>query len=134
MDYPSDNPNKRSSTLKVMLHPKMHDDLRALAERLGQAPSTLASIALSQYVAQQTASLGAADRALAGLFDKMAPTFAKMFENVPETPPEVLLGLAKQLPLELRRENRAEGAPSHGEASARIASKQPPSSRKKAGA
>lgn len=103
MDYPSDNPNKRSSTLKVMLHPKMHDDLRALAERLGQAPSTLASIALSQYVAQQTAALGASDRAMAGIVQSMAPMMAKMFENVPNTPPEVLLGLNKQLPLAPRK-------------------------------
>lgn len=103
MDYPSDNPNKRSSTLKVMLHPKMHDDLRALAERLGQAPSTLASIALSQYVAQQTAAIGATDRAVAGLFESVAPMLAKMFENAPQTPPEVLLGMTQQLPLSPRK-------------------------------
>lgn len=99
MDHPGDNPKKRSSTLKVMLHPQIHDDLRALAVRLGQAPSTLASIALSQYVAQQTAAIGATDRALAGVFESMAPMFAKMLENVPETSPEVVLGLQQQLPL-----------------------------------
>jgi len=107
MDYPSENPKKRSSTLKVMLHPKMHDDLRALAERLGQAPSTLASIALSQYVAQQTAALGASDRAVAGLFEQMTPMFREMFKNVPETEPEVLLGLTQQqLPLTPRKTPR----------------------------
>lgn len=99
MDYPSTNPKKRSSTLKVMLQPKMHDDLRALAERLGQAPSTLASIALSQYIAQQTAMLGATDRALAGLFEQVLPMLQEMVGNVPETPPEVFLGLTQQLPL-----------------------------------
>lgn len=99
MDYPSTNPKKRSSTLKVMLQPKMHDDLRALADRLGQAPSTLASIALSQYVAQQTAALGASDRALAGLFEQLMPMLQGMVENVSETPPEVVLGLQQQLPL-----------------------------------
>lgn len=99
MDHPSNNPKKRSSTLKIMLQPKVHDDLRALGERLGQAPATLASIAVSQYVAQQTAALGASDRAMAGLFESMAPMLAKMFESVPETPPEVLLGLQQQLPL-----------------------------------
>ncbi len=110
MDYPSDNPNKRSSTLKVMLHPKMHDDLRALAERLGQAPSTLASIALSQYVVQQTAALGASDRAMAGIFESMAPMLKEMFKNVPETPPEVLLGLTPQLPLVPRKAQRKKAA------------------------
>lgn len=110
MDYPGTNPKKRSSTLKIMLHPKMHEDLRALAERLGQASATLASIAVSQYVAQQTASLGASDRAMAGLFESVGPMLQQMLENVPETPPEVLLGLTNQLPLQLRREDRAGGA------------------------
>ncbi len=95
MDYPGNNPKKRSSTLKIMLHPKVHDDLRVLADRLGQASATLASVAVSQYVAQQIAGIGAADRAVAGFIEMMAPMMQGMLENVPDTPPEVLLGLSK---------------------------------------
>jgi predicted transcriptional regulator len=95
MDYPGNNPKKRSSTLKIMLHPKMHEDLRVLADRLGQASATLASIAVSQYVAQQTAAIGASDRAMAGLFESMAPMMQGMFDSASQTPLEVLPGLSK---------------------------------------
>lgn len=107
MDYPSDNPKKRSSTLKIMLHPKMHDDLRALADRLGQASATLASIAVSQYVAQQTAAIGASDRAMAGLFESMAPMMQGMFDGASQTEPEVLLGLSKPAAKAPRKTRRA---------------------------
>lgn len=103
MEHPVTNAKKRSSTLKIMLHPDVHNDLRAVAERLGQATATLASVAVSQYVAQQTASLGATDRALAGFFESMKPDLLAMFKSMPETPPEVLLGLVKQLPRKTRR-------------------------------
>lgn len=103
MDYPGNNPKKRSSTLKIMLHPKTHDDLRALADRLGQASATLASIAVSQYVAQQTAAIGATDRAVAGFVEMMAPMMQEALKNASEAPPEALLALVKQLPRKTRR-------------------------------
>ncbi len=111
MEYPGINPKKRSSVLKIMLHPKMHDDLRALADRLGQASATLASIAVSQYVAQQTAAIGASDRAMAGLFESMAPMLQGMLENAPDTPPEVLLGLSKPSSKTPRKATRKKVAP-----------------------
>ena len=41
----------------------------------------LASIAVSQYVHQQTATAGAAERAITGLFEKLAPDLARMLET-----------------------------------------------------
>jgi hypothetical protein len=79
---------KRSSALKIMLHPDMHDKLRALAQHLGQAPSALASLAVSQYVAQQTAALGASERAVTGLIDSLAPDLKLMMEKMAEAAPD----------------------------------------------
>lgn len=72
-DYPSTSKTKRSSAVKVMLHPDMAEKLRVLAEHLGQTPATLASLAVSQYVAQQTVALGATERAMEGFFERLAP-------------------------------------------------------------
>ena len=70
-------PTTRTSAVKIMLHPDMHAKLRALAATLGQTPSTLASLAVSQYVAQQTANLGATQMAITQMIDKLGPEFAE---------------------------------------------------------
>lgn len=85
-DYPSTSTTKRSAAVKIMLHPDMAEKLRVLAEHLGQTPATLASIAVSQYVAQQTVALGATERAMAGFFESLAPAVQEMFNQVSETP------------------------------------------------
>lgn len=72
---------KRTSAVKVLLSEDMHEKLRVLADNLGQTPATLASIAVSQYVHQQTASAGAAERAIAGIFEKVAPDLLLMLEG-----------------------------------------------------
>ena len=83
-DYPSTSKTKRSTPVKVMLHPDMAEKLRVLAERLGQTPATLASIAVSLYVAQQSAALGATERAAEGFMDRLAaemrPGIQKLLE------------------------------------------------------
>ena len=72
---------KRNSAVKVLLSEDMHEKLRVLADNLGQTPDTLASIAVSQYVHQHTASAGAAERAIAGIFDKLGPDLLRMIET-----------------------------------------------------
>lgn len=84
--YPSNSTTKRSATVKVMLHPDMLEKLRALAQHLGQAPATLASLAVSQFVAQQTAALGASDRAMNSLFESLTPDLRKMIESGSKAP------------------------------------------------
>ena len=69
---------KRNSAVKVLLSEDMHEKLRVLADNLGQTPATLASIAVSQYVHQQTATAGAAERAMTGFFEKLAPDLVRM--------------------------------------------------------
>ena len=76
---------KRNSAVKVLLSEDMHEKLRVLADNLGQTPATLASIAVSQYVHQQTASAGAAERAIAGIFEKVAPDLLRIMEG-PQQP------------------------------------------------
>jgi len=67
-----------------MLHPDMAEKLRVLAEHLGQTPATLASIAVSQYVAQQTVALGATERAMEGFFERLAPEVLQSFKALSE--------------------------------------------------
>lgn len=76
---------KRNSAVKVLLSEDMHEKLRVLADNLGQTPATLASIAVSQYVHQQMASAGAAERAIAGILEKLAPDLIRVLEQ-PQKP------------------------------------------------
>lgn len=63
---------KRTAAVKILLSPNIDQQLRDLAERLGQSPATLASMAVSQWVAQQHNSLGASERAVEGFFERLA--------------------------------------------------------------
>lgn len=82
--YPSTTTTKRSASVKIQLHPDMLEKLRALSEHLGIAPATVASLAVSQYVAQQTVALGATERAMNGFFDSLAPSMREMLEKLSE--------------------------------------------------
>jgi predicted DNA-binding protein len=72
-DHSSTRETKRSSAIKIMLHPDMAQKLQVLADQLGQTPATLASIAVSHYVAQQTLALGATQRVVEDFFSHIAP-------------------------------------------------------------
>jgi predicted transcriptional regulator len=72
-DPSSTSETKRSSAMKIVLHPDMAQKLQVLADQLGQTPAILASVAVSQYVAQQTAALGVTQRVVEDLFNHIAP-------------------------------------------------------------
>jgi len=82
--YPSTSTTKRSASVKVMLHPDMLEKLRRLSEELGQAPATIASIAVSQYVLQQTRAMGATEKAMEGLFSQMGPEILDQIKKATE--------------------------------------------------
>jgi len=44
------NPSMRSASLKVNITPEIYDRLKLLAERQGQPPAVIASVAIGQYV------------------------------------------------------------------------------------
>lgn len=83
-DYPKTTSTKRSASVKVMLHPDMAEKLRVLAEELGQAPATLASIAVSSYVMQQTRALGATERAMEAAFAGVGPEVLETIKRLSE--------------------------------------------------
>lgn len=80
--YPSTTTTKRSASVKIQLHPDTLEKLRTLSEHLGIAPATVASIAVSQYVAQQTVALGATERAMTGFFESMAPQVLETLQKL----------------------------------------------------
>lgn len=79
--HPSTSTTKRSASVKIQMHPDMHEKLRLLAEALGQAPATIASIAVSQYVVQQTRAIGAAEKAVEGFFASAGPEMVEAMKS-----------------------------------------------------
>jgi predicted transcriptional regulator len=60
---------KRTASVKANLTPQVYERLKILADRQGQTPAILASVAIGQYVANHMAALDVqrdmADRAMA---------------------------------------------------------------------
>jgi predicted transcriptional regulator len=50
----------RSASLKVNITPEIYERLKVLAERQGQPPAVLASVAVGQYVSQHMVGLDTA--------------------------------------------------------------------------
>ena len=71
----------RSSAVKIMLHPDVHANLRLISDRLGQTPSTVASMAVSEYVAQKMATLGLHDKAISAMVEHLGPMLQKMAQD-----------------------------------------------------
>lgn len=71
----------RSRQLKLTMTPEMYARLVVLAEKLGQTPATLASVALSNYVATQEAALGATQRAIDTMVAQLMPQMLSQFTD-----------------------------------------------------
>lgn len=70
----------RSVPLKVTITPELHERLREVAAQLGQAPATVASLAIGQYVAQISRSLGAVDSMTSAIATQMGPEMQKQMK------------------------------------------------------
>lgn len=64
---------KRSVQIKVTLSSDVHARLGQLAARLGQPPATLCSVWIGQHVSQLEAGLGATERMVQTMTDKLEP-------------------------------------------------------------
>jgi predicted transcriptional regulator len=77
---------KRSTAIKVTVTPEMHARLVVLSERLAQSPATIASFAISQYVAQQSAALEVGQKVADSFVGSLAPDvrafLGKMMDSV----------------------------------------------------
>lgn len=67
---------RKSIQVKVSLTPDLHERLREVASQLGQAPATLASVAIGQYVANMARQLGATERAIEAMTERLGPEVA----------------------------------------------------------
>jgi hypothetical protein len=74
----------RSHQLKVTLTPEMHARLSGLAERFGQTPATLASVALGHYVTTQEATLGAPQKMVDTMLSQLMPQIQAQIEQASE--------------------------------------------------
>lgn len=74
----------RSQQLKLTMTPDMYGRLLALAEKLGQSPATLASVALSLYVTQQESTLGAPQRMVDNMLAQLMPQMLDQMGQMPD--------------------------------------------------
>jgi predicted transcriptional regulator len=81
-EVPMATSQKRSKQIKLTITPEIHTRLVALGEKLGQAPATLASLAISQYVTQQEAALGAADRTVDAMAKNLTPQMEDLLRQI----------------------------------------------------
>lgn len=78
--------SKRSVAIKVNLTPELHERLRDVAAQLGQAPATVASMAIGSYVANLASSLGASARMMDNLAAQMGPAIAEQMKLMEAKP------------------------------------------------
>lgn len=78
--YPSTNPKKRDAAIKVMLTPALREQLDQVAETLGQTPSTAASFAIGQWVAQQQRNLAIPEHMASAMVAQHGPAIAEALE------------------------------------------------------
>jgi len=71
---------KRNKGFKLQMTEGTHARLVALSEALGQSPATVASFAVSEYVAKQTAAGAVAEKAITSMVEHMAPAFAEQLK------------------------------------------------------
>jgi len=80
--YPSTNPKKRDSAIKVMLTPALREQLDQIAEAIGQTPSTAAAFAIGQWVAQQKRTMTATETALQSLMQSVGPEMVEQMRQM----------------------------------------------------
>ena len=93
----------RDFTLSVRLRPDMRERLDLVAERLGVASATVASMAIGQYVAAQYAALTASEKQGEAMAKSITESLSEIFKNqLSESEPEPCLSFkasSVQLPL-----------------------------------
>lgn len=72
------NTVKRSKSLKLTVTPELYARLSALGEEMGITPATLASVAVGQFVAQQSRQLETSKAAVDAMLAKIAPELADL--------------------------------------------------------
>ena len=68
---------KRSDALRVKVSPEMNDRINRLSALLGLPPSTLAALAVGQWVANQERALGAAERMVDAIGQQVCEGFGE---------------------------------------------------------
>lgn len=71
----------RDFTLSVRLRPDIRERLELVAERLGVASATVASMAIGQYVAAQYAALTASEKQGESMGKAITEALSEMFKN-----------------------------------------------------
>lgn len=73
---------RRSKSLKLTVTPELHARLSALGEEMGISPATLASVAVGQYVAQQSRQLETSRAAVDAMVASLGPEFSSFLRTM----------------------------------------------------
>lgn len=71
---------KRSKAMKVLMTENTHARLFELADLLGQPAATLASVAVSEYVARYMGQQSAQEKAMKATLDYLGPEFKEQLK------------------------------------------------------
>lgn len=74
-------PTKRSISIKVNLTPELHERLREVAAQLGQAPATVASMGISQYITTLRQTLTSGQRMVDNLAAHAGPAMVELMKE-----------------------------------------------------
>ena len=75
---------KRTQGMKVNLSPDMHAKLLAVSESLGLAPTLVATMAISEYVALKHLAFASHENRLEKTFEALLPHLLPMFQSLSE--------------------------------------------------
>lgn len=78
--------SKRSIAIKVNLTPELHERLRDVAAQLGQAPATIAAMAIGTYVSSQHRALGAAEKMVEHMAEQAGPAMVEQMRLMMDKP------------------------------------------------
>lgn len=73
---------KRSKSLKLTVTPELHARLSALGDEMGISPATLASVAVGQFVAQQSRQLETSRAAVDAMVANLGPEVSGLLRTM----------------------------------------------------
>lgn len=82
MKTPGRLSEKRSQAVKISLTPTAWEKLVFVAETLGIAPSQVAAVAVSEYVATKSIAFGAAEKTGQQMIEAMTPHMSEIFQKL----------------------------------------------------
>lgn len=83
------NPRRRNQDIRIRVTPEVMERTKRVADLLGMPPSTIASLALAQYIAQQERGLLMVDKMADAIGGEMGKGLKEEMQRIIEADPHV---------------------------------------------